>query len=90
MCCVLREEDDHLIGGPSPSRKHGRTTAEDSVWEVASFDTGRAILFSEDATSDRYLDRSFKVDVTRFIQERVRPIHLQRGRCLDKSAEANE
>ena len=28
--------------------------------------------------------------MTRFIQERLRPIHLQRGRCLDKSAEANE
>ena len=33
-------------------------------------------------------DRSFKVDMTRFIRERLRPISLQQGRCLDKSAEA--
>ena len=35
-------------------------------------------------------DRSFKVDMTRFIQERLRPISLPRGRCLDRSAEASE
>ena len=35
-------------------------------------------------------DRSFKVDMVRFIRKRLRPIHLQRVRCLDKSAEANE
>ena len=35
-------------------------------------------------------DRSFKVDMTRFIQERLRPISLPRGRCLDRSAEATE
>ena len=35
-------------------------------------------------------DRSFKVDMTRFIRERLRTISLQRGRCLDKSAEATE
>ena len=28
--------------------------------------------------------------MTRFIQERLRPIHLQRGRCLEQIAEANE
>ena len=28
--------------------------------------------------------------MTRYIQERLRPIHLQRGRCLDRRAEANE
>ena len=34
-------------------------------------------------------DRSFKVDMTRFIHERLRPISLLReGRCLDRSAEA--
>ena len=36
------------------------------------------------------LDRSFKVDMTRFNRERIRPIHRQRERCLDKSAEATE
>ena len=36
------------------------------------------------------LDRSFKVDMTRFIRQRLRPIHLQIGRCLDKSAEATD
>ena len=35
-------------------------------------------------------DRSFKVDMTRFIRERLRPISLPRGRCLDRSAEASE
>ena len=28
--------------------------------------------------------------MTRFIEERLRPISLQRGRCLDRSAEATE
>ena len=35
-------------------------------------------------------DRSFKVDMTRFIRERLRPISLPRERCLDRSAEASE
>ena len=35
-------------------------------------------------------DRSFKVDMTRFIQERLRPISSPRERCLDRSAEATE
>ena len=52
--CVLLEVDDHLMGGLGKAQ-HGETTAEDQVWEVASFDTGRAILFSEDATSRSYL-----------------------------------
>ena len=34
-------------------------------------------------------DRSF-YDMTRFIRERLRPISLPQGRCLDKSAEASE
>ena len=32
----------------------------------------------------------FKVDMTRFIQERLRPISAQRVRCLDRSSEATE
>ena len=28
--------------------------------------------------------------MTRFLRERLRPISLQRGRCLDKSAEPSE
>ena len=54
---MLLEEDDQLMGGPEEGtpRKHGETTAEDQVWEVAQFDTGRAILFSENATSRSYL-----------------------------------
>ena len=35
-------------------------------------------------------DRRLKIDKTRFIQERLRPIALPRGRCLDRSAEATE
>ena len=35
-------------------------------------------------------DRSFKNDMTRFIQEQLRPISLPRGRFLDRSAEATE
>ena len=38
----------------------------------------------------RLLDRSFKVDMTRLIRERLRPISLPRGRCLDRSAETSE
>ena len=36
------------------------------------------------------LDRSFKVDMTRLLRERLRPSSLQRGRCLDRRAEATE
>ena len=36
------------------------------------------------------LDGSFKVDMTRFIRERLRPIHLQTVRCLDRSDEASD
>ena len=35
-------------------------------------------------------DRSFKVDIKRFIRERLRPISLPRGRCLDRSNEASD
>ena len=41
-------------------------------------------------TMTQLLDRSVKVDMTRFIQERLRPISLQKKTCLDKSAEASE
>ena len=35
-------------------------------------------------------DRSFKVDMTRFIRERLQPISSPQGRCLDRSAEASD
>ena len=68
---------------------HGETTAQDHIWEVASVVTGRAVLFGGHHFT-RLCDRSFKVDMTRFIQERLRQNSVPRVRCLDKSAEATE
>ena len=53
-----------------------------------SYRTGRPFFGGRHFT--QLPDRSFKVDMTRIIQERQRPIQLPRGRCLDKSAEASE
>ena len=87
--CVLLEVDDHPMGGPGKAHhesmerlrqriKFGKRHLQDGP----SFFGGRHFT--------QLLDRSFKVDMTRFIQERLRPTSLQRGRCLDKSVEATE
>ena len=44
----------------------------------------------EDGHFTQLPDRSFKVDMTRFIQVRLRSISLQRERRLDRRAEATE
>ena len=87
--CVLLEVDDHLMGGPGKAQKkawrdYGRGSSLESG--TGCYRTGR--LSSEDVT--QLPDRSFKVDMTRFIRERLRPISVPRGRCLDRSAEATE
>ena len=89
--CVLLEVDDHLMGGPGKAHHESmeRLRQEIKFWkwhqllqDGPSFVGGRHFTQSP--------DRSFKVDVTRFIQERLRPISLPRERCLDRSAEATE
>ena len=74
----------------STSREHGETTAEDQVWKVAPVVTRRAVFFFGGRHFTQLPFRSFKVDMTRFIRERLRPISLPRGRSLDRSAEASE
>ena len=89
--CVLLEVDDHLMCGPGrahhESMERLRQRIKFGKWhrllqDGPSFFGGRHVT--------QPLARSFKVDMTRFIQERLRPIPLQRGRCLDSSAEATE
>ena len=89
--CVLLEVDDHLMGGPGKAPHESMETLRQRIkfgkWhgliqDGPSFFGGRHFT--------QLLDRSFKVDMTRFLQERLRPISLPRGRCLDRSAEATE
>ena len=89
--CVLLEVDNHLMGGPGKAHHESMERLRQRIkfWEVAPVVTGRAVLFGGRHFT-QLLDRSFKVDMTRFIRERLRPISLPRGRCLDRSAEASE
>ena len=89
--CVLLEVDDHLMGGPGKAHHESMERLRQRIkfgkWhrllqDGPSFFGGRHFT--------QFPDRSFKVDMTRFIQERLRPISLPRGRCLDRSAEASE
>ena len=89
--CVLLEVDDHLMGGPGKAHHESMERLRQKIkfgkwhWllqDGPSFFGGRHFT--------QFPDRSFKVDVTRFIQERLRPISLRRGRSLDRSAEATE
>ena len=89
--CVLLEVDDHLMGGPGKAHDESMERLRQKIkfgkWhrliqDVPSFFGGRHFT--------QLLDRRFKVDMTRFIQERLRPISLPRGRCFDRSAEATE
>ena len=88
---MLLEVDDHLMGGRGKAHDEGMERLRQRIkfrkWhqllqDGPSFFGGR--LFTQS------LDRSFKVDMTRFIQERLRPMSLPRERCLDRSAEATE
>ena len=89
--CVLLEVDDHLMGGPGKAHHESMERLRQRIkfgkWhrllqDGPSFFGGRHFT--------QLPDRSFKVDMTRFIRERLRPISLPRGRCLDRSAEASE
>ena len=89
--CVLLEVDDHLMGGPGKAHHESIERVQQRIkfrkWhrllqDGPSFFGGRHFT--------QLLDRSFKVDMTRFIRERLRPISIPRGRCLDRSAEASE
>ena len=89
--CVLLEVDGHLMGGPGKahheSMERPRQKIKCGKWhrllqDGPSFFGGRHFT--------QLPDRSFKVDMTRFIRERLRPISLPRGRCLDRSAGASE
>ena len=89
--CVLLEVDDHLMGGPGKAHHESMERLRQRIkfgkWhrllqDGPSFFGGRHFT--------QLPDRSFKVDMTRFIQERLRRISLQRERCLDRSAEATE
>ena len=88
---VLLEVDDHLMGGPGKAHHESMERLRQRIkfgkWhrllqDRPSFFGGRHFT--------QLPDRSFKVDMTRFIRERPRPISLPRGRCLDGSAEASE
>ena len=89
--CVLLEVDDHLMGGPGKAHHESMERLRQRIkfgkwhWllqDGPSFFGGRHFT--------QLPDRSFKVDMTIFIRERLRPISLPRGRCLDRSAEASE
>ena len=89
--CVFLEVDDHLMGGPGRAHHESMETLRERIkfgkWhrllqDGPSFFAGRHFT--------QLPERSFKVDVTRFIRERLRPISLRRVRCLDGSAEASE
>ena len=89
--CVLLEVDDHLMGGCGKAHHESMERVRQRIkfgkwhWllqDGPSFFGGRHFT--------QLADRSFKVDMTRFIQERLRPISLPRGQCLDRSAEATE
>ena len=89
--CMLLEVDDHLMGGPGKahheSMERPRQRIKFGKWHRLSQD---GPSFFGGRQFAQLSDRSFKVHMTRFIQERLRPISLQRGRCLDRSAEAIE
>ena len=89
--CVLLEVDDHLMGGPG--KAHHEST--ERLRQRIKF--GKWLRLLQDGPSffggrhfTQFPDRSFKVDMTIFFQERLRPISLPWGRCLDRSAEASE
>ena len=89
--CVLLEVDDHLMGGPGKAHHESmerlRQRIKSGKWYRLLQD-GPSIFGGRHFT--QLPDRIFKVDMTRFIQERLHPISSQRERCLDRSAEATK
>ena len=82
--CVLLAVDDHLMGGPGKAHHESMERLRQRIkfgkWhrllqDGPSFFGGRHFT--------QLPDRSFKVDMTLIIRERLRPISLPRGRCLD-------
>ena len=89
--CALLEVDDHLMGGPGKAHHESMERLRQRIkfgkWhrlvqDGPSFFGGRHFT--------QLFDKSFKVDMTRTIRERLRPISLPRGRCSDRSAEASD
>ena len=87
--CVLLEANDQLMCGPGKAHHDSRLQQRIKFgkWHWLLQD-GPSYFGGSQFT--QWPDRSFKVDMTRFIRERLQPISLQWGRCLDKSAEAYE
>ena len=76
--CVLLEVDDHLMGGP------GKAHHEERPRQRIKFGKWHRLLqngpsFFGGRHFTQFPDRSFKVDMTRFIQERLRPIFSTAG-----------
>ena len=90
VVCVLLEVDDHLMGGPGKAHHESMERLRQRIkfgkWHRLIQD---GPLFFGERQFPRWPDRGLKVDMTRFIRERLRPISLHRG-CLDKSAEATD
>ena len=80
--CVLLEVDDHLMGGAGKAHHESMERLRQRIkfgkWH-------RLLLLRRTSLRTQLPDRSFKVDMTRFIRERLRPISFPRGRCLDRS-----
>ena len=79
--CVLLEVDDHLMGGLGKAAHHEsmerlRQRIKFGKWHRLLQD-GPSFFGGQHFT--QLPDRSFKVDMTRFIQERLRPISLPRS-----------
>ena len=96
LCCrstptVLLEVDEHLMGGPGKAHHESMERLRQRInfgkWHMLIQD-GPSFFGGRHFTQLPY--RSFTVDMTRFIRERLRPISLPRGRCLDRSAEASD
>ena len=85
----MLEVDDHLMGGSGTSHHESmgrlRQRIKCGKWQQPLQD-GPSFFGGRHFT--QLPDRSFQVDMTRFLQERS--ITVQRRRCLDKSAEASE
>ena len=89
--CVLLEVDDHLMGGPGKAHHEGMERLRQRIkfgkWHRLTQD-GPSFFKGRHFT--QLPDRSFKVDMTRIIRERLRPISSPRGRCLGRSDEASD
>ena len=92
LVTVLLGMDDHLMGGLGKAHHESMERLRQRIkfgkWHRLLPDGSSFFLGGRHFT--QLHGRSFKVDMTRFIQERLRPISLQRARCLDRSAETTK